>query len=93
MGIEGKAHQEFMPSTHPQKSQKIVTLNDLPFESNASCFPNRYSLVAISTPAPNVLLEMYLLKFLHQDLYPWSVLPGRAKSWFGKSRGLIQEGT
>lgn len=36
----------------PQKLKKIVTLIDIPFGSNASCFPNRYSSVAISTPAP-----------------------------------------
>lgn len=39
-----------MPSARPQKLHKIVI--DIPFRSNASCFLNRYSSVAISTPAP-----------------------------------------
>lgn len=41
-----------MPSARPQKLHKIVTLIDIPFGSNASCFPAFASSVAISTPAP-----------------------------------------
>ena len=57
-GLTGQAkektdkHQECMPSARPHKLHKIVTLIDISFRSNASCFLNRYSSVAISTPAP-----------------------------------------